>query len=359
MPAEDLGDFNRLLGSVSAAKRVRAGGQFAVFQPADCEPADVVVESPGADSLALESANGLDRYWTKGARLDITLDGNFGEAAGEGTGYAVRHNGRLLDLLYRPVRVSSCRQGVCRSYYHELPVKLPERNRRTVEVTAGYSTVFARRSIVGGARTVLFREALSSGIWTLNGEWTARSWNAHAMGYWSNDEYGGGLDLARVLKHGNEVSYGAALHVSALRSGWLPERESPLLVDRTAIRVALGPSVMLRGITASSQLGLMTDGAETMQIVRTRVSANGNLMSERLPVTLTAEKTFAFGGGAILSRRRDAMERFSAGIYLVDGFALDLGITSHRLAWPSENPADDLRGSEVTFTLGGQYTLSW
>lgn len=327
--------------------------------PRNGQPVEIIVESAGADSLVLASGNGLDRYWTKGSRLDVMLDGNFGDAAGEGARYAVRHDGRLLDLLHRPVRISSCRQGVCRSYYHEIPVRLPERNRRTVEVTAGYSTVFARRSIIGGGRTVLLREALSSGIWTLNGEWAARSWNAHAQGFWSNDEYGGSLDLARVLKHGNEVSYGAALHLGAIRSGWLPEGESPLLVDRTAIRVALGPSVMLRGITASSQLGLMTDGVETMQIVRTRVSANGNLMSERLPVTISAEKTFAFGGGAIISRRRDALERLSAGIYLVNGFALDLGITSHRLAWPSENPADDLRGSEVTFTLGGQYTLAW
>jgi hypothetical protein len=36
-----------------------------------------------------------------------------------------------------------------------------------------------------------------------------------------------------------------------------------------------------------------------------------------------------------------------------------MGVTSHRLAWPNTDPADDLRGSEGTFTLGGQYTLSW
>ena len=116
---------------------------------------------------------------------------------------------------------------------------------------------------------------------------------------------------------------------------------------------------MLRGITASSQIGVMTNGHETLQIMRTRVSANGNLTSERLPVTITAEKTFAFGGGPIVSRRRDALEQLTAGIYLVNGFAIDLGVTSHRLAWPNQDPADDLRGSEVTFTLGGQYTLSW
>lgn len=335
--------------SISLSPAVPRGGQSA----------SVVVESPGADSLVLESDNGVDRYWVAGPRLVAAVAGNFGDADGDGPRYAVRHDGRLLDLETRPVRISRCREGVCRQYYHEIPVRLPEQNRRTVELTAGYSSTFARRSIIGGGRTVLFKEALSSGIWSLNGEWAARSWNAHAQGYWSADEYGAGVDLARVLKHGQDVSYGIALHVGATHSGWLPERESPLLVDGTAYRVGIGPSVILRGITASSQLGLMTDGTETMQIVRTRVSANGNLTSERLPVTITAEKTFAFGGGAILSRRRDALERLSAGVYLVEGFALDLGITSHRLAWPGDQPSNDLRGSEVTFTLGGQYTLAW
>jgi hypothetical protein len=326
--------------------------------PRSGQPAELVVQSPGADSLVLESDDGLDRISGHGPRLVTQIDAGFGAGRSD-VRYAVRHGKRLLDRLERTVRISSCRDGVCRRYYHELPVALPEKNARTVELTAGYSTIFARRSILGGGSTVLFREVLSSGIWSLNGEWAGRSWNLHAAGYWSQDEHGGALDLARVLKHGDEVSYGVAVHAGALRSGWLREAESPLLVDRTALRFAVGPSVILRGITASSQLGIMTDGVETMQIVRTRVSANGNLTSERLPVTITAEKTFAFGGGAIVSRRRDALERLTAGIYLVNGFALDLGITSHRLAWPNANPADDLRGSEVTFTVGGQYTLSW
>jgi hypothetical protein len=307
----------------------------------------------------LESDDGVDRISGRGPKLVAQVDPGFGAGQSEGTRYAVRHGKRLLDRLDRPVQVSSCREGVCRHYYHDLPMRLPERNARTVELTAGYSTIFARRSILGGGSTVLLREVLSSGIWSLNGEWAGRSWNLHAAGYWSQDEHGGSLDLARVLKHGDEVSYGIAVHAGALRSGWLPERESPLLVDRTALRFAVGPSVILQGITASSQLGIMTDGSETMQIVRTRVSANGNLTSERLPVTISAEKTFAFGGGAIISRRRDALERLTAGIYLVNGFAIDLGVTSHRLAWPNQDPANDLRGSEVTFTLGGQYTLSW
>ena len=327
--------------------------------PRSGQSAEVVVESPGADSLVLEADDGLDRISSHGARLVAQIGADFGAGERDGVQYAVRRGKRLLDRLERPVTISSCRGGVCRRYAHTLPVRLPEKNGRTAELTAGYSTIFARRSILGGGSTVLLREVLSSGIWSLNGEWAGRSWNLHAAGYWSQDEHGGSLDLARVLKHGDEVSYGLAVHAGALRSGWLPERESPLLVDRTALRFAVGPSVILRGITASSQLGIMTDGSETMQIVRTRVSANGNLMSERLPVTISAEKTFAFGGGAIVSRRRDALERLTAGIYVVNGFAIDMGVTSHRLAWPNADPANDLRGSEVTFTLGGQYTLSW
>lgn len=322
------------------------------------QPAEVTVESPGADSVVLESDVGLDRFAAHGPKLVAMVGGDFAMEKAS-PHYAVRHGQELLDQLDRPVKVTSCRNGECSSYYHSLPVRLPERNGRTVEVTAGYSTIFARRSILGGGRTVLLKEALSSGFWTVNGEWAARSWNMHAMGFWSDDEHGGSLDLARVLKHGDEVSYGIAVHAGALRSGWLPEHQSPLLADGTALRFAVGPSIMLRGITASSQIGIMTVGNEALQIMRTRVSANGNLTSERLPVTITAEKTFAFGGGPIISRRRDALERLTAGIYLWQGFALDLGMTSHRLAWPNSNPADDLHGTEVTFTLGGQYTLSW
>ncbi len=326
--------------------------------PRSGQPAEVTVESPGADSVMLQSETGLDRFAAHGPKLVAMVGGDFAMDE-KGTRYAVRHGKELLDQVERPVKVTSCREGVCTSYYHNLPIRLPEQNRRTVELTAGYSTIFARRSILGGGRTVLLKEALSSGFWTMNGEWAAPSWNMHAMGFWSDDERGGSLDLARVLKHGDEVSYGIAMHAGALRSNWLPEHQSPLLTDGTALRFAVGPSVMLKGITASSEIGIMTSGGEALQIMRTRVSANGNLTSERLPVSITAEKTFAFGGGPIISRRRDALERLTAGVYLWQGFALDLGMTSHRLAWPNNNPADDLHGSEVTFTLGGQYTLSW
>ena len=94
-------------------------------------------------------------------------------------------------------------------------------------------------------------------------------------------------------------------------------------------------------------------------MLSTVVSLNGNLTEVRLPVSLTAEKTFAFGGGAIVSRRRDALERLMASVHVVDAFALNFGMSSPRSAWPGDQPSDDFRASETLFTLGGQYTLSW
>ncbi|HEU5039988.1 MAG TPA: hypothetical protein VFT84_04145, partial [Gemmatimonadales bacterium] len=158
-------------------------------------------------------------------------------------------------------------------------------------------------------------------------------------------------------KRGESISYGVAMHLGLSHNDWLPEH--PALTDRTIYQASVGPSVMLRGITASSQIGIATDGRETMQIVSTRISANGNLMSVRHPVTVTAVKTFAFGGGAIVSRRREHVEQLTAAVQLVNELALKVGVSSTRIAWPSERPADDLRGSETLVTLGGQYTMSW
>jgi hypothetical protein len=116
---------------------------------------------------------------------------------------------------------------------------------------------------------------------------------------------------------------------------------------------------MLRGITASSQLGIYASGRETLQIISTRISANGRLTSVRIPVSLTAEKTLAFGGGPIVSRRRDALDRLSASVQLLDNFAVGLGLSSHRIAWPADHPAGDLRASELSITMGGRYSLTW
>jgi len=320
--------------------------------------AEVVVRSPTADSIVLESADGLDRYWTKGTELTAWLPAEFGDSSTTGR-YAVRRSGQLFDVLRRPARIQTCRQGRCREFPYDIPLKLSERNQRSVSLTGGWSSVFARRSIVGGNRTVLFKEALNSGIWTVQGEWAARDWSAQVRGFLSPDEHGGSVDLSRVVKRGGGIRYGVAVHLGVTQTEWIPELSRPGPADRTVYRLGIGPSVMLRGVTASTQFGIYTDGTEVLQAVSTRISANGNLTSVRQPIIVTAEKTFAFGGGPIVSRRRDALESLTAALHLVDDFAVRVGVTSHRIAWPSEDPADDLRGSETFFTLGGQYSISW
>ena len=322
--------------------------------PRPGQQAELLIVSPGSDSIALESMNGVDRYWTHGSTLRVWLGEEFG---GYRIGAAERHDGQLLDRLQRPARIHVCRAGRCRELYYSVPLRLAEPNRRTVALTAGWSSVFARRSVIGADRTVLLKEVLSSGIWSARGELAVRGWNAQAQAFASADEYGAGFDLSRVMKRGESVSYGLAMHLGMSHSDWLPRH--PVLAQRTVYQASVGPSIMLRGITASSQVGVSTDGRETLQIVSTRVSANGNLMSVRHPVMVTASKTFAFGGGPIVSRRREHVEELNAGVQLVDDFALTVGISSTRIAWPAEQPAEDLRGSETLITLGGQYSLSW
>jgi hypothetical protein len=288
----------------------------------------------------------------------VQLGSDFGEAT-PASHYAPVYRGQVLHYLKRPVRISACRQGRCREFHHEIAVKLPERNERVVAVTAGWSTVFARRSIRGGSgNTVLFQDALSSGVWSLSGEWSAGRWNGRIQGFLGSDDHGAWLDLSRVLKGGGDMSYGLAMHAGVTHNDWLDEGPGQV-PNRTVYRAGLGPSIMVKGITASSQLGIYTDGMETLQIASTRLSINGNLTSVRHPVTLTAEKTFAFGGGAIVARRRDALERLTAAVRLFDDFALDVGLSSHRIAWPDDDPANDLRATETRMILGGQYSLTW
>ncbi len=326
--------------------------------PSAGQSAELTVTSPGADSIVLESGNGLDRYWGTGGVLRTRLTADFGDSVPVGR-FAVRHRGELLSRLNKPAVIKVCRQGRCRELHHEIPVQLPEANHRTVALTAGYDAVFARRSLVGSRSSVLFREALSSGIWSAQAEWANRRWSAQVQGFAGRGERGASFDLSRVLKRAGDMSYGVALHVDADRSEWLPDEESPVLADRTAWRAGIGPSLMLRGITASSQLGVYSDGVQTLQVVSTRVSINGNLTEVRLPVSLSAEKTFAFGGGPIVSRRRDALERLVASVRVVDAFAVNLGLSTHRSAWPNDEPRSDFRASETLVTLGGRYTVTW
>jgi hypothetical protein len=324
----------------------------------DGQYAELLVRSPGADSIVVESENGYDRFWKADSVLGITLPSTFGELAW-GERYAPEWRGHTLPYLKKPIRIAACREGRCREAYHEITVKLPERNRRVVAVSAGWSSVFARRTIRGGGRTVLFREALTSGAWSLQGEWSAGGWNGRVQGLVGADDQGFWLDLSRMLKAGEGMSYGLAMHAGFTQSDWMAGSGTRLPTNRPIYRAGIGPSVMVKGITVSTQYGIYTDGVETLQIGSSRVSVNGNLTSIRQPVTFTAEKTFAFGGGAIVSRRRDAVERLTAAIRVVEGFAVQVGLSSRRIAWPTENPADDLRASDTSMILGGQYSLTW
>ena len=318
----------------------------------------LVVRSPTADSIALASANGVDRYWNDGGRLQAVLTGDFGDPVPVRR-FAERRDGVLLDRLMKPATISVCREGRCRKFYHEFEVRLPERNERTVALSGGWNSVFARRTVTGRNQGPLFREALSSGVFFVEGELAAKAWSARAQAFYGGDARGASLDLSRVLKQGDEVSYGIAMHVGARRNEWLPDGSRPAMADRTAYSVGIGPSVMLRGVTASSEFGLMTNGRETLQVIGTRISANGRLTSVRIPVSITAEKTLAFGGGPIVSRRRDALERLSASVHVLESFALNFGVSSHRIAWPGDQPSTDLRASEMLLTMGGRYTLTW
>jgi hypothetical protein len=325
--------------------------------PSVGQSALLTVVSPGADSIIVKSANGLDRYSAAHDTLQAQLTSDFGDSIGTSR-YAVRWNGQLLSRLEKPAFITVCRGGVCHEIYHEFPVELPEANHRKVALSAGYDAVFARRSLVGSHSALLFREVLNSGTFTAQAELSDRLWNARAEAYSGLGARGGSLDLSRVLKRGGDLSYGLAMHVDGVRSDWLPDGESPVLADRTAWRIGLGPSLMMRGITASSQLGVFSDGAQTLQIVSTRINVNGNLTEVRMPVSLSAEKTFAFGG-AIVSRRRESVERLMASVHVVSGFAVTVGLSTHRSAWPNDTPSSDFRASETLMTLGGRYSLSW
>jgi hypothetical protein len=321
--------------------------------------AQVKVVSASADSISIESANGLDRYWSTGSQLRARLESDFGDSIPQ-QGYAIREHGELFDVLKKPMKVVVCRKSSCREYYHDIAVQLPERNERSVAVTGGWSTAFTKRAVTGRDKSVLLKEALSHTVWNVQAELATGKLSARAQGFYGVDERGGSLDVSREIKRmGEGVSYGLAMHLAATHAEWLPTDPNAILTQGTAYRASIGPSIMIRGLTASSQIGIYTDGRETLQEVSTFVSLNGGLTEVRNPVTVTLEKTFAFGGEPMIPRRRDQLERLTLGLDLVRNFALRLGMTTHRSAWPTEDRSSDLRANEVYYTIGAQYTLSW
>jgi hypothetical protein len=319
----------------------------------------VRVVSPSADSILVESDNGIDRYSGTGGSLRARLQGDFGDTLSEAR-FAVRQNGRLFDVLKKPMKVVVCRKNTCREYFHELAIRLPERNERSVAVTGGWSTAFTKRAVTGRDKSVLLREALNNTVWNVQAELATGGLSARLQGFYGADDKGGSLDVSHEIKRvGEGLSYGLAMHLAATHAEWLPTHQNPVLTRGTAYRASIGPSVMIKGLTASSQLGIYTDGKETLQEVSTFVSLNGGLTEVRNPVTITLEKTFAFGGEPMIPRRRDQLERLTLGLDLVRNFALRLGMTTHRSAWPTADGTSDLKASEVYYTVGGQYTLSW
>jgi hypothetical protein len=329
----------------------------AVVQPGGSM--QVLVSSPDADSIGILSDDGKDRYWETGGALRARLQSDFGDTLPE-VEYAVRQQGRLFDVLKKPMRVVVCRRNSCSEYMHELAVHLPERNERSVAITGGWSTAFTKRAVTARDKSVLLKEALNHTVWNVQAELATGGLSGRLQGFYGPDERGGSLDLSHEIKSGGEgLSYGIAMHLAATQAEWLPTDRDAVLTRGTAYRASVGPSIMIKGLTASSQLGIYTDGQETLQEVSTFVSLNGGLTDVRTPVTITLEKTFAFGGEPLIPRRRDQLERLTVGVDLVRNFALRLGMTTHRSAWPTADGASDLRASEVFYQIGGQYTISW
>jgi hypothetical protein len=321
--------------------------------------AQVKVVSPSADSISIESVNGLDRYWDTGSVLRANVDSDFGDSV-PGSQYAARERGHLLDVLKKPMKVVVCRKGNCREYHHDLAIQLPERNERSVAVTGGWSTAFTKRAVTARDKSVLLKEALSHSVWNVQAELATGALSARLQGFYGADERGGSLDISREIKRmGDGLSYGVAMHLAATHTEWLPTARNAALTQGTAYRASVGPSIMVKGLTASSQIGIYTDGRETLQEVSTFISLNGGLTEVRNPITVTLEKTFAFGGEPMIPRRRDQLERLTLGLDLVRNFALRIGMTTHRSAWPTQDRTSDLRASEVYYTLGAQYTISW
>lgn len=334
-----------------------------IFVPAVI-PSDGVgiirIIDPGADSIALESLNGIDRLGVRRGTMTARIRGNFGEAR-DTARYASWQRGYLFDVLKRPIKITTCRQRQCRSYYHTLAIKLPEQNRHQVALTGGWATSFTQRAITGQNKTVLLREALNNSLWSLQAEVATHGFNARLHGYYNSGEQGASIDLSRTFKPASSdvMGYGLAMHVAARNVDWFEGNLGSVSDRGRAWQASAGPSFMLKGLTASSQLGLYSDGMQTLQLVSTFVSLNGNLTDVRTPVSVTLEKTFAFGGDPLVSRRREGTDRMTVGIQLAPNLALRLGTSARHSAWPIEGSTGNIRISETYYSIGAQYTLTW
>ena len=349
--------------SVSTSTTTLAGGTVPVrlgMSPAIARAGESVlvsVTSPNADSIQLRSANGLDRYSGTGSALRVSLDGNFGDNDSRSR-FAVRSQGRLLDVLRKPFDVYVCHDQVCRGYSHELLVRLPERNRRRLAVTGGWSTAFTTRAVRGSDQPVSRRgETLSE--WNLQAELASGPVNARLQGFAGSDWRGASLDISREMKHGDGLSYGLAVHLEGIHAEWDPAAKISVPSKGMVYRSSIGPAIMLRGITASTQLGIYSDGRGIMQELSTFISINGALTEVRLPVTVTLDKTIAFGDQSPRSRRQEQLQRLTVAWEFLPSLALRLRVAASTSSWPSGTGTSDLHASEAGYSLGAQYTLGW
>ena len=317
------------------------------------------VSSPEADSIVVSSADGLDRYAAKGSVLRASLAPDFGDSLAQ-TRYAVRHDGRLFDVLKKPVTVLVCRQHDCQSYYHELAIQLPERNRRSVAITGGWSASFDRRAVQKTHRDPrLGGGARSRTEFNLQAEVAAAGLSARMEVAFASSERMATLDLSRALKQGTGVGYGLAFHFAAITADWHPTDGNAALGSGTAYRGSVGPAVMLKGITISSQIGLYGNGRGLMQELTTFLSFNGALTDVRIPLTVTVDRMIAFGDQSLQAEGEEQLERLTLAWEVLPDLALRLRMATRRGIWSNGQPAGELRANEVRYTVGAQYTVGW
>ena len=162
-------------------------------------PIQLSVTSPSADSIVVSSVNGLDRYSATGAMLQASLQPDFGDSLPV-MRYAARHEGRLLNLVKKPVKVEVCRQHSCQSYYHELSIVLPERNRRSVALTGGWSTNFSQRAIRIPNQGPAQRGARSASEVNLQAEVAMAGLSARLEGTFGSGARMASLDISREIQ---------------------------------------------------------------------------------------------------------------------------------------------------------------
>ncbi|MFL5470736.1 MAG: hypothetical protein ACJ8AM_00115 [Gemmatimonadales bacterium] len=322
-------------------------------------PIQLSVTSPSADSIVVSSANGLDRYSASGSMLQASLQADFGDSLPL-MRYAARHEGRLLNVVKKPVKVEVCRRHACQAYYHELSILLPERNRRSIAITGGWSTNFSQRAIRIPNEGPTRRGAQSASEVNLQAELAMAGLSARLEGSFGSGARAASLDLSREIKRSSGgMGYGLAVHLGSIHADWQPTAGNAALSSGTAYRASIGPAIMLKGLTVSTQIGVYGNGRGVMQELTNFLSFNGGLTDVRIPLTLTLDRMVAFGDQSLAPRGREALERLTLAWEVGSNLALRLRMVNRRGTWSAGHPAGELHADQVDYTLGAQYTVGW